>query len=269
MLNFDKNIYLKDFKKITALRTEIEDLVDGVMKNPIKNVYLIGIGGTLALMQPLDCMIRKYSAVPVYTVSAAELVLDPGKPFGPGTFALMMSESGETKETVAAAEYCAKAGLNPVGVSCKRNSSLSKAIKYCIISEESDRYSSDGDFIRLYMIVARLLKFPFWTEFGYEYAVGFAFGWFLFQTWAMHNMGNSLGVSLWKAGRAEFFSMLTVMIGMGLVMYFVTPAVVGQRPDPTPAAFWGFASLGLMVGFIFTYPMNWWLVSIGWKHGMA
>lgn len=157
MFNFDKNIYLQDFKKITALRNEIEDLVDGVMKNPIKNVYLIGIGGTLALMQPLDCMIRKYSAIPVYTVNAAELVLNPGKALGPGTFALMMSESGETKETVAAAGYCAKAGLNPVGISCKRDSSLSKAIKNCIISEEGDRYSSDGDFVRLYMIVARLL----------------------------------------------------------------------------------------------------------------
>ncbi len=48
-------------------------------------------------------------------------------------------------------------------------------------------------------------------------------------------MGNSLGLSLWKAGRAEFFSMMTVMLGMGLVMYFVTPAVVGESPDPTTA----------------------------------
>jgi hypothetical protein len=24
-----------------------------------------------------------------------------------------------------------------------------------------------------------------------------------------------------------------------------------------------------LVGFIFTYPINWWLVTIGWKHGMT
>ncbi len=129
--------------------------------------------------------------------------------------------------------------------------------------------AGDGLGIVTAMVVSRLLNFPFWTEFWYEYAVGFAFGWFLFQTWSMHNMGNSFGTSLWMAGRAEFFSMITVMVGMGLVMRFVTPAVVGSSPDPTTAAFWGFASLGLLVGFIFTYPMNWWLVSIGWKHGMA
>ena len=135
------------------------------------------------------------------------------------------------------------------------------SVIYCV--------AGDGLGIMTAMVVSRLLDFPFWTEFWYEYAVGFAFGWFLFQTWSMHNMGNSLAVSLWKAGRAEFFSMITVMIGMGLVMRFVTPAVVGHSPDPTTAAFWGFATLGLLVGFIFTFPMNWLLVSIGWKHGMA
>jgi len=129
--------------------------------------------------------------------------------------------------------------------------------------------AGDGLGIITAMVVARLLDFPFWTEFWYEYVVGFAFGLFIFQTWAMHNMGNSLSSSLWKAGRAEFFSMITVMVGMGLVMRYITPAVVGHSPDPTEVAFWGFASLGMLVGFVFTYPMNWVLVSIGWKHGMA
>jgi hypothetical protein len=129
--------------------------------------------------------------------------------------------------------------------------------------------AGDGLGIMTAMVIARLLDFPFWTEFWYEYAIGFVFGWVIFQTWAMHNMGNSLFTSLWKAFRAEFFSMVTVMVGMGLVMRFITPTVVGHSPDPTTSAFWGFASLGLLVGFIFTYPMNWLLVSIGWKHGMA
>jgi high-affinity Fe2+/Pb2+ permease len=63
--------------------------------------------------------------------------------------------------------------------------------------------------------------------------------------------------------------MATVMVGMGLVMRFLTPIIVGQPPSPTAAAFWGIAALGLLVGFIFTYPINWWLVTIGWKHGMT
>ena len=127
----------------------------------------------------------------------------------------------------------------------------------------------DGLGIMTAMVIMRLMGADFWTEFWIEYAVGFAFGWFIFQFWAMSNAGNPPLLALWKGFRAEFFSMATVMIGMGLVMRFVTPAVVGAAPLPTTAAFWGFGSLGLLVGFVFTYPINWWLVSVGWKHGMA
>ncbi len=129
--------------------------------------------------------------------------------------------------------------------------------------------AGDGLGIVTAMVVARFLHFPFWTEFWYEYIVGFIFGWFIFQAPAMHNMGNSLVASLWKGGRAEFFSMITLMLGMALVMLFVTPAIVSVMPAPITSAFWGFAMLSLLVGFIFTFPMNWWMVSIGWKHGMA
>ena len=63
--------------------------------------------------------------------------------------------------------------------------------------------------------------------------------------------------------------MMTVMAGMGAVMGYVTPLVVGEQPDAHTFAFWGFGALGLLVGYVATYPMNWWLVKIGWKHGMA
>ena len=128
----------------------------------------------------------------------------------------------------------------------------------------------DGLGIVTAMIAARLLDFSFWAEFWLEYAVGFAFGWFIFQLKAMLNAGNPFWQALWKAGRAEFFSMFTVMAGMGFVMRYVTPAVLnGGSPDPNEPAFWGFAMLGLLVGTLVTYPMNWWLVARGWKHGMS
>ena len=127
----------------------------------------------------------------------------------------------------------------------------------------------DGLGIMTAMVISRIIGLEFWTEFWFEYAVGFAFGWFIFQYIAMRDMGNSPLTSLWKGGRAEVFSMMTVMLGMGMVMKFVTPNVVGHSPLPYEASFWGFGSLGLIIGTIFTYPMNWWLVSIKWKHGMS
>lgn len=127
----------------------------------------------------------------------------------------------------------------------------------------------DGLGIMTAMIIARLLEVSFWEEFWFEYVVGFLFGWFIFQFKAMLSMTESKLMALWMGGRAEFFSMITVMAGMGAVMGFVTPLVVGEQPKPSTFAFWGFGALGLLVGYVATYPMNWVLVKMGWKHGMA
>ena len=129
--------------------------------------------------------------------------------------------------------------------------------------------AGDGLGIISAMVVVRFLGFDFWPEFWVEYLAGFLFGWFIFQYPAQRQMGFSALLSIWRSGRAEFFSMITVMLGMGLVMRFVTPDVVGTRPLPDTYAFWGFAAFGLFIGTLFTYPMNWWLVRIGWKHKMA
>lgn len=129
----------------------------------------------------------------------------------------------------------------------------------------------DGLGIVTAMAAMCLVNTDFWTEFWAEYLAGFRFGWILFQTPATMNMGdNGLFEALWKGSRAEFFSMITVLLDMGLVMRYVTPSVVGHPPpDPASAAFWGFGAFGLFVGAVFTYPMSVALVKIGWKHGMA
>jgi hypothetical protein len=129
--------------------------------------------------------------------------------------------------------------------------------------------AGDGLGIMTAMVIARLTGMTFWQEFWFEYAVGFAFGLFIFQLKSMTMMTDSLGRALWMAFRAEFFSMLTVMGGMGAVMTYVTPLVVGAQPHPSTAAFWGFGAFGLLVGYLFTFPMNWMLVKVGWKHGMG
>ncbi len=138
-----------------------------------------------------------------------------------------------------------------------------------VVASAAHCVGGDGLGIMTAMVAARLWGFSFWQEFWFEYAVGYAFGWFIFQTWAMRMHDNGWLASLWKGGRAEFFSMITVMVGMGLVMRWVTPAVVGMQPLPDTYAFWTFGALGLLVGFIFTYPMNYLLVRIGWKHGQG
>lgn len=129
--------------------------------------------------------------------------------------------------------------------------------------------AGDGIGIMTAMVIARATGMSFWQEFWFEYLVGFGVGWLVFQRKSMTMMTDSVPRQLAMAFRAEFFSMLTVMGGMGAVMTFVTPLVATAQPKPFTAAFWGFGMFGLLVGFVFTYPMNWLLVKIGWKHGMG
>ena len=137
---------------------------------------------------------------------------------------------------------------------------VAASINHCV--------GGDGLGIITAMVLARVWRLSFWNEFWFEYLIGFAFGWFIFQYKAMRAMASGPAEALLMAGRAEFFSMMTVMAGMGAVMAAVTPRVVGQQPPASTWAFWGFAALGLMAGWIATIPMNLWLVKIGWKHGM-
>jgi hypothetical protein len=125
--------------------------------------------------------------------------------------------------------------------------------------------AGDGLGIVSAMIVARALGMNFWSEFWFEYITGFMVGWLVFQRKAMERMAPGRVSALAMAFRAEFFSMLAVMGGMGAVMTFVTPAVVGAQPGPLTYAFWGFAMLGLLAGYALGLPMNWLLLKVGWK----
>lgn len=129
--------------------------------------------------------------------------------------------------------------------------------------------AGDGLGIMTAMVIARAGGMSFWEEFWFEYLVGFVIGWAVFQRKSMTMMTDSLPKQLAMAFRGEFFSMLTVMAGMGAVMTYVTPLVVTSQPKPLTYAFWGFGMFGLLVGFVFTYPMNWMMVKLGWKHGMG
>ncbi len=129
--------------------------------------------------------------------------------------------------------------------------------------------AGDGFGIMTGMVIARASGMSFWQEFWFEYLVGFAIGWFIFQRKSMTMMTDSIPKQLAMAFRGEFFSMLTVMGGMGAVMTYITPLVATSQPKPLTYAFWGFGMFGLVAGFILTWPMNAMMVKLGWKHGMG
>jgi len=89
----------------------------------------------------------------------------------------------------------------------------------------------------------------------------------VFQALFMREMvGGSYTRSLTTTFMPELLSMNLLMTGMVPTMMVLQIALGGG--DPTTAAFWFVMSMALLVGFVFAYPINWWLVSYHLKHGM-
>ena len=128
--------------------------------------------------------------------------------------------------------------------------------------------AGDGIGILAAATVTGLLRLPMGTDLVAEYIAGFLFGWTIFQALFMKGlMGGSYRGALRSTFLPEFLSMNGVMAGMAAVMViWMTrdPAAM----EPTSAHFWFVMSIALSVGFVVAYPINWWLVERGLKHGM-
>lgn len=128
--------------------------------------------------------------------------------------------------------------------------------------------AGDGIGILVAAAVLSPLGLPEWVNLLAEYGFGFLFGWTIFQALFMRGMvGGSYSLSLRKTLLPEFISMNGLMAGM-IALSVSWRQAVGPLATPTHPAFWFILSVSLTVGFLVTYPLNWWLVATGLKHGM-
>lgn len=128
--------------------------------------------------------------------------------------------------------------------------------------------AGDGVGILTGAVIASLYLLHTVTDIALEYLLGFGFGWAIFQALFMRDeAGGSYSRALTNTFVPELLSMNCLMAGMVPTMILAKSHVPGSN-DPSGPAFWFVMSMSLLVGFVFAYPMNWWLVSHHLKHGM-
>ncbi|GAC1326853.1 MAG: hypothetical protein NVSMB17_00010 [Candidatus Dormibacteria bacterium] len=128
--------------------------------------------------------------------------------------------------------------------------------------------AGDGIGILAAAALTNLLHLPMGLDLVVEYFAGFVFGWTIFQALFMKGlMGGSYLQSLRSTFLPEFLSMNGVMAGMTAVMVPWMSRDAAAM-DLTSPHFWFVMSIALSVGFVVAFPINWWLVSRGLKHGM-
>lgn len=111
-------------------------------------------------------------------------------------------------------------------------------------------------------LVASAVATSFILDFCAAYVLGV-----LFQYLPMRAMGEGRLPALWKSIKADTASLIAFEIGlfgwMALVRLVWFPGL-----EADTALFWFMMQVGMVVGFITTYPANWWLIRAGIKHGM-
>ena len=120
------------------------------------------------------------------------------------------------------------------------------------------------------IIAAAILYFfqlPNGLEAIIEYCAAYLFGLFIFQALFMRSMFKTYKEAVIKTIFVETVSMNMVMAGM-LPTILILKHIYPEGGNPATLLFWGIMSIATMIGFIFAYPINSWMVRIGIKHGM-
>jgi hypothetical protein len=129
--------------------------------------------------------------------------------------------------------------------------------------------AGDATGIILAAVITATLGLPMWLDLIVEYAAGFSFGLFIFQSLFMQSMmGGGYWENVRKSFLPEFISMNFMMAGMGPVMSFLMMGRDMRATEPTQLIFWGVMSLGVMAGYALAYPWNVWMVAQRLKHGL-
>ncbi len=129
--------------------------------------------------------------------------------------------------------------------------------------------AGDATGIIVAAVITATLGFPMWADTTSEYIFGFAFGVLIFQALFMQKMlGGSYLSALKKSFLPEWLSMNLVMAGMIPVMVILMSRNMSAMEATSPR-FWGVMSLASLVGLVFAYPINWWLVANKLKDGMG
>jgi manganese oxidase len=129
--------------------------------------------------------------------------------------------------------------------------------------------AGDATGIILAAAVTAMLGLPMWIDLIVEYAAGFAFGLFIFQSLFMKNMmGGTYWENVRKSFMPEFISMNLMMAAMAPVMSLLMMGRDMRAMDPAELVFWGVMSIGVIAGFAFALPVNVWMVARKLKHGL-
>ena len=135
------------------------------------------------------------------------------------------------------------------------------------VNSEMHCLAGDATGIILCAIILSFFSLTPGVDLILEYVSAWIIGLFIFQALMMLDMfGNNYLRAVRKTIFVETVSMNMVMVGMIPVMVVLLHQFP-ESDDPGHPSFWFRMSMGAVVGGLTGFPINWWLVARGLKHG--
>jgi hypothetical protein len=120
----------------------------------------------------------------------------------------------------------------------------------------------------VYLVPIVLVAAPLLNDYAGDFILAYVFGMF-FQYFAIAPMrGLSFWAGLWAAVQADTLSLTAFEIGLFAWMYVMTRFPFHHALTPLQPAYWFLMQIGMAIGFVTSYPANWFLVAKGIKEAM-
>lgn len=158
MYGFDNETFLSVLHGAVDNIETIGKVLDQAEKKGYENVFLIGTGGTYSMLSPLSYLLKTNSTLEWYYDIAAEFVKAKPKKLTEKSLMITASLSGDTKETVEAAEYAASVGAQVIAFVGSEDSPLGRAATYPIANAASNDNLVEEIHIQLFALGAMLMK---------------------------------------------------------------------------------------------------------------
>ncbi|MCC6305911.1 MAG: SIS domain-containing protein [Rhodobacteraceae bacterium] len=148
----------------TSLNPDVLAALDALAPREFVQIYLVACGGSLSIMHPGKFVLDRHAPMlPADVVNAAEFVLRAPARLGPGALVILCSQTGTTRETVAAAEFARARGAATLALTMEPASPLGRAVDHVL------RYAApyttgtpidpaDSNYAVLYMLLAGFLR---------------------------------------------------------------------------------------------------------------
>ena len=156
MFNFNEARYQKVINDALALLPEVEAAADQISQQGYSNVFFIGCGGTYAHTLPLKYFLDTNTNIESHCVIAAEFMQMGHQKFGKDSICIFSTRTGNTKEIVAAEQYCREHGARVFLYVCHPNTPAWEYADYIVSSFAEDDHLAEAIYLVNIPFVARL-----------------------------------------------------------------------------------------------------------------